>query len=209
MPQIQSVLFDSSLSFKPQYEHVTQAATSMMAVASRFSRDAKNPLLAIKIFMCHVLPLLEYCFTVWNQDYIGLNESVERIFRKATKTALRTASTPLSPNYVSFPNRCVRLGLLTLGQRREIFTIVSAIKYLREEFRSELSSSIRAKLNPNRQTRLPNLFNGLSELPPKSPLAIMLRFANNFRNQFSLSDSTATIRNKLRSARLPIANDDE
>lgn len=194
------VIFDSSLTFRPHIDNITQRAKSMLAVAGRFAVDARKPALILNIFRCHIMPILEYAAPCWDQQAVGLSEQIEKLQKKATKSALRLPSTPLSPYYVNYEDRLKIINSIKLSDRRIIASIIATIKFVNSEMRGEVEELIKTKLNTARLTRAPNIFKVDHALPSKSPAALMIKNSNKMRHYFKMSESISTTKMKLRTA---------
>ena len=80
------------------------------------------------------MPILEYCTSLWNPQTKSLIEKIERIRRRATNFVLNNKHR-LTPGYINYKTRLVKLNLLPNTYRREMMDITMFLK---------------SKLSPNR-----------------------------------------------------------
>lgn len=80
-------LFDRSLSFRPHVDYVCKRANRLRGFITRTSRAMPHHAFCA-LFTALVLPVLEYCSTIWSPHQIDLQKRLESVQRKASKTAL-------------------------------------------------------------------------------------------------------------------------
>lgn len=145
-----------------------------------------------------IAPVLEYNAIVWDQDFVGLSSVIEKVKKEATRLALKAPRSVIAPNYINYKQRCIKLAEVTLVDRRKLLRISSAAKIVNGKMKSNNADRLRQLLVRGRTTRNPNVFQFDRTMPPKSPLAIMLRDANRHANIFKITDSVLTTKVKLK-----------
>lgn len=86
----------------------------MIGAAHRTVNDLNYHMAIINIFKTYILPVILYGSTIWNQNRIGYNSEIIRLFRKVTRIALRTPYDTSHRNYIPFPKRSHVLHLNSL-----------------------------------------------------------------------------------------------
>lgn len=81
------VCFDRSLSFRPHVDYVCKRANRLRGFITRTSKAMPHHAFCA-LFTALVLPVLEYCSTIWSPHQTDLQKRLESVQRKASKTAL-------------------------------------------------------------------------------------------------------------------------
>lgn len=192
------ILFDEGLCFRPHIEDIVHRSSAMLSVASRFANEARSPHIVLKIFNCHISPLLEYNSFIWDQRSVALTFLIERLKRQATRLTLRIPPSPIAPNYRSYMQRSLELSTITMEHRRQMLSICFCIKLLNGDMITHNRQLLLDALVRSRATRNPNIFNESSTIPTKSPLSIIMNITNTYSRFFQLDQSILTTKIKLK-----------
>lgn len=178
--------------------HVSIKIKQMTAVGFRFSREIYHPPILARIATTYILPVAEYCSSVWSQNRIMAEREIEKSLHSLTRAVLQAPRHTNHPLYIGYQERLRKLNLFSLGERRTIASIVTGIKLFKGEIDSELGDLLRNHRSVVR-TRHPNLFYfHNNELHPRSPLARIVSECNNYRRHFKLDEATITSKSKLK-----------
>lgn len=166
---------------------------------SKIQTQAASMNIMNTIYNCHILPVLEYCVTVWNQGATPMSNAIDKIARKISRMALLVPANPSSPRYINYHTRCTILNTLTTDDRRQLLPILTAIKLMQGRMMCELSWKMRDLLRTHSHynTRNPTLFIP-NDVPSKSPMAMLMSYANKFRSIYLVTDTPNVIKRRMK-----------
>lgn len=156
----------------------------------------------MKICNTFILPIQEYCIPIWYRERAGLNAQLEWVHHQITRIALGTAHRPYVPNYVTYNDRCSRLGVPTFQARTKATQALSVIKLLKGIVDSDFSQVIQNSVNVGMfSLRTRNLFaSDRRSIATGSPLDLCITAANELASLYSLDDNYLRIKNNIRHA---------
>lgn len=192
------VIFDDALTFKHHIQDVSLRARKLYGAAYRFAREINLPMVVIKIIKCYIFPIMEYCSPVWSQNRIGAEAELEKVLHIATRFALHSAYLPIHPGYLTFDERLERLGLCRMAVRRRLSTVITTLKFLKNEIDSDICARIQNLHRDTRSTRNPPVFDIPRTLPLKSPLYLGILAVNQTRHIYDINSSIAAIKSQLK-----------
>lgn len=193
------VLFDKSLTFTNHIQSVYKKLRFIYGMGFRFAKDILCPALLPKIVSTYVLPLIECCSSIWNQNRLGFNSKLDEFIHKATKSALGSSYRPHMEGYIEYEKRLAILHLLSLDERRKIALATLMMKLYNNLLQTSMNESIiNARNNTDNNTRSRLLFRINRRLPQNSPLRIGFDVLNEFSHILSINDSPSSIKSKLK-----------
>lgn len=148
------VIFDKKISFHVQTNEVDAKSIRIANATTRLCRYIGNKKLNVPLYQIYNDPIATYATFVWDRRRRFQSQSLTDGHRRATRTAIGTSWRPNQPNYVSYENRCRRLDILTLNQRKNVLAASFAAKLLRNEIISPSASTLRDALyqpRPNQE----------------------------------------------------------
>lgn len=194
------VVFDEHLTFEHHINKLLTSANRVFGMAKRFTYDIHSPYTMIKLVNVYINPLLEYCSAVWNCERSSYIEKLESYRRRATRIALNTPHRPHLVGYIPYQQRIMTLGLLTQRQRRIISIVLTIIRILKGESDTDLRHILAKYQRPRGNTRTYRTFHlpRNTVIPTRSPLSIGMCLVNKYHHVIDITDTTQTIRNRLR-----------
>lgn len=148
------VWFDSKLSFDNHLKFISNKAYKMLGFISRSLNNFVQINTYKLLYFTYVRSSLEYCSQVWSPYYESGIDLIEKVQRRFTRILYRRFHYPAEINYMM---RNVRLGILSLRDRREITDELTLYKIYNGAIQTTLSEQL--QLNPrNRLTRQNNVF---------------------------------------------------
>lgn len=157
-------------------------------------------MIMLSIFKTYILPIIDYCSPIWNQNRIGLNNIIEKSFHDVTRTALGAPFDVRSPNYIPHIKRLEILGLPDLSLRLKSQATNLGLRILKGETDSYHRNLMESYLYQGRRNlRNFRLFQyRRSDVPVKSPIEVIMSSMTYFQNQVTLLESTATTKSKIK-----------
>lgn len=125
--KILGVWFDKTLSFRRHVDYVCKRASKLRGFITRTTREMPSHAFCT-LYTALVLPVLEYCSSVWSPRQVDLQRRLESTQRKATKTALYLQDKRASK--LPYERRLQSLRWSRLDKRRLFFRRVLLYRYL-------------------------------------------------------------------------------
>lgn len=133
------VIFDSKLTFETHIKTITKKAYRMLGFISRSLNHFKQPQTYKLLYFTYVRSNLEYCTPVWNPYYDVYIDAVERVQRRFTRILFKRFHYPGEKHHYM---RNVRLGLLSLEERRAICDELTLYKINSNRLNTTLNNQI-------------------------------------------------------------------
>ena len=106
------VVLDDTLSFNDHMDYVRTKVSKILGMFSRI-RPSLTLEAANRLYKAMVLPVLDYCDTVWHECGQGNSDKIERLQRRAARIIHYKAASNLSTDQIM-----IKLGLEPLYYRR-------------------------------------------------------------------------------------------
>ena len=103
------VVLDMSLTWNAHIDYMIANVKKRVSMLGRITKNI-NMYTAGTIYRSFVLPILDYCDTVWNRCGSVNADKLEKLQRRAARIIMRLGSSDKAPDY---------LGYVTLEKRRE------------------------------------------------------------------------------------------
>lgn len=195
------VNFDRKLNFNQHVQELGAKSIRMANVAARLSKYIGHRALNITLFKIYNDPTVNYAAHVWNRERVVTVRTLEAGHRRSTRNALGTPFRPHIPGYIDYHQRCARLGIPTLQQRRCQQAAVMGMKMLRNETKTLLSQELQDSIYVPRMTErgTPPLFDLRRASMGKLPLGRIAVAVDKLKDRISLEhDSLYTIKKKVK-----------
>lgn len=193
------VIFDNKLTFKSHIEYISKRASQMIGAARRFVTGLNNSGLITRIYSIYIQPVLGYCSVIWNQNRITVNNILNLLHKKVTRIALNVYYTMEPERYIVYNKRCEILAQDGPLIRRTTQAAMIFIRVVKGEMNLTFGRTFTEHINHNRDVRNFHLIKRAdSNIPAKSPAAIILASARSYEGVIDLSLETSTIRSKIK-----------
>lgn len=185
------VLFDSKLTFTPQFDTLIAKANCLYGVGYRFARDILYPAIILKIISVYITPIIEYCSIVWSQKRLLSKRRLERVRASLRNKAGTGNSISSRPRKLHRLSPAIKNVGYTYIRRRKRSAIIYIIKILQGYLDTELSVIVNhCRHISQHRTRTTNIFDHSRRLMSAySPLFIALTYTNEFRHYFHIDES--------------------
>lgn len=193
------VIFDNKLTFSKHIEHVTTRTNQMIGAARRLVTDLKMPMLIRRIYAVYIQPIAEYCSVIWNQNRITMNAPLSLLHKKVTRIALNIFYGMNPSHYIEYNQRCEILNQDGPTIRRSTQAAMLCVKILKGDITLSFSGSMINHINMIQDARINHLLLRTDRnIPPKSPVALMLAAASKYEAVINLQLTTKTIADKIK-----------
>ena len=156
------VIMDDSLSWKDHVQHILMKASARLGMLRRLRNDISIHTANI-VYKSYILPILDYCDTVWNCCNVGDEEKLEKIQRRVARVVMKVGCSHDALNDLRWE---------TLKNRREqhVFKLVKkCVNGTIPQFLANYFSFNReVKVRTTRQSNLLYLPKVRTEMPKKS-----------------------------------------
>lgn len=193
------VYFDRDLTFKYHIKNVIKRSNQMIGAARRFVTGIKHTVLIARIYAVYIQPVLEYGSIVWNQNKITLNNGITLAHKKVTRIALNVYYNMEARRYIPYEKRCEILSQDGPLVRRHTQAANFCLKIIKDVVKLSFGNRISEHVNTNFDARVFHLFLRTdNNIPPKSPMAMMLFAVRKYESVISLTLEIKTNAKKIK-----------
>jgi len=146
------ILYTSQLSFASHVSNIcSKAKQRSYLLRKSFTSSCCEAL--ILAFKTYVIPILEYCSSLWSPNQVSEILKIESVQRSFTRTLRCCRGLP-------YKDRLSICGLLTLEKRRLLADLVLFYKILHRHILTDLTDSLKLVVGPTRGHPLKIVYNG-------------------------------------------------
>lgn len=173
---------------------------SRNSASYRFSQAIHRPSIIINVIDTYVRPIIEYAAPIRRRGTQTQNASLEASYRFGARAALRRPYSTLDPRYISYNQRLIESGLISMEDRYIIQCIVFIARCVNGDVDAPIARTIiNSRIVRNRIIRHPNLFD-VSQFALGSTVRNMLQLCHTYRLWYNIEHSPTTIKSNLKKA---------
>lgn len=175
------IIFDSKLAFTKHIDYIVSKSFSMIGFIRRNTQEFRDPATLKSLYISLVRSRLEYCSIIWSPYYEVHSTKIERVQKIFTKFAI--CKLPWHGYVPPYIGRRKLLGLQSLKERRDYFSIVFIYKLINGYINCDYLTNLLILYNPPRNLRNNRLLVGAlhtTNYAKNEPIARCIELCNTY-----------------------------